>query len=159
MSVFQIADIMEMGIEKERKRRDFYTKLSQIYEDTRLTKLFGDLARWEEEHVERFTHIKNSLGEMQESKESYDGELMNYIEAYLDNKLYYEIDSEKFHEKVKLADDALTMAMHFEKDAIIFFTELFNFVDAEHKPTIKKLIDEEKQHLLQLYNMRKSLKN
>ena len=159
MSVFRISDIMEMGIEKEKKRRDFYSKLSKIYKDPRLVKLFGDLARWEEEHVEKFTQIKDSLGNMQETKESYEGELMNYIEAYIDNKLYYEIDSDKFHEKVKLPDDALTMAMHFEKDAIIFFTELFNFVAPEHKPNIKKLIDEEKQHLLYLYNMRKSLKN
>ncbi len=150
---------MEMGIEKEKKRRDFYTKLSTIYQDARLVKLFSDLSLWEEEHVAKFTLIKSSLGELQEAKESYDGELANYIEAFLDDKLYYEIDSDKFHDKVKLPDDALTMAMHFEKDAIIFFTELFNLVDPEHKPTIKKLIDEEKQHLLQLYNMRKSLKS
>lgn len=159
MAIFKILEIMEMGIEKEKKRRDFYAKLAVMFKDQRLVKLFTDLKRWEDEHVDKFTQIKVALGDEQASHESYEGELGNYIEAYLDNKLYYEVDSAKFNERIKSPDDAITMAMHFEKDAIIFFTEIFNWVQPVHKPTIKQLIDEEKQHLLFLYNMRKSLKN
>ena len=159
VGVFKIEDVMNMGIEKERKRYEFYKKLTGLYQDEKLIKLFSDLATWEEEHVSRFIEIKSTLEKEQESRESYAGELGSYIEAYLDDKLYYDIESEEFSQKVKDPDDALTIAMHFEKDAIIFFTELFNLVDDIHKPTIKTLINEEKQHLLYLYNMRKELQS
>lgn len=157
MSVFKIAEILDMGIEKEKKRRDFYGKLKNLYKQPNLVKLFTDLEKWEEEHVTRFTAIKKGLSEEQVSHESYEGELMNYMHAYLDHRLYYEIDSPTFLKKVQEIDDALTMAMHFEKDAIIFFTELLNLVAEAHKPTIKQLINEEKQHLLFLYNIRKEV--
>ncbi len=157
MSLFKIAEILDMGIEKEKKRRDFYGKLKNIYNKPSLIKLFSDLERWEEEHVSKFSAIKQSLIEEQNTAESYHGELMEYIGAYLDHRLYYDIDSDTFKEKVANPDDALIMAMHFEKDAIIFFSELLALVQDVHKSTIKQLIDEEKQHLLFLYNIRKEL--
>lgn len=157
MAIFKIAEILDMGIEKEKKRRDFYGKLKTIYKQPNLKKLFADLEKWEEEHVSRFSAIKKALVDEQTSHESYEGELINYITAYLDHRLYYEIDSKSFQDKVKDIDDAIIMAMHFEKDAIIFFGELFDLVSATHKPVIKQLINEEKQHLLYLYNIRKDV--
>ncbi len=158
MSILKIAEILDMGIEKEKKRRDFYGKLKTLYKIPDLVKLFGDLEKWEEEHVARFTKIKEELAKEQDTYQSYQGELENYIHAYLDHRLYYDVDSSALKDKLQNPDDALTMAMHFEKDAIIFFTELLDLVHESQKSIIKQLINEEKQHLLYLYNIRKQLK-
>ena len=157
MAVFKMSEIMDMGIEKEKKRRDFYYQAKDAFPTEKLKKLFGDLGKWEEDHVELFSQIRQQLHEEQETYQSYEGELANYIEAYLDSKLYYEVEGERFGQRVKSPEDALFMAMNFEKDAIIFFSELFNFVDSQHKETVKQLIKEEKEHLVYLHNMRKEL--
>ena len=157
MAVFKMAEIMDMGIEKEKKRRDFYYQARDAFPAENLKKLFGDLAKWEEDHVKLFSQIKQELCEEQETYQTYEGELADYIEAYLDSKLYYEVDGERFGQSIKTPEEALFMAMNFEKDAIIFFSELLNFIGDQHKETVKKLIKEEKGHLVYLHNMRKEL--
>ncbi len=104
MSVLQPSDIVDVGIEKEIKRRDFYA-----------------------------------------------------LAAVVESDLYENLDAESFALTVKTPEEALEAGIGFEKDAILFFGGLANFVDPKAREVIQELISEEQQHMLQLFEMKKKL--
>lgn len=123
MNVFHISEIVDLGIEKEKKRRDFYAAASVHFSEGNVHSLFNRLKEWEDAHIKKFTEIRQSLTE-EESAEAYPGELAAYMQALVDDRLYHQVSPKEFARNVKTPLDAITYAMGFEKDAIIFFSEL-----------------------------------
>jgi rubrerythrin len=156
-SILQPAEIVEIGIEKEKKRRDFYALAALHFKERReLADLFARLRDWEIEHIRRFEEIRNHLKPALYA-ESYDGEAVAYMDALVDSDLYAEMTPERFKTVVKTPADALDRGIGFEKDAILFFSGLGRFIGEQSKSVIDQLIKEEQQHMLYLFNMKKDL--
>ena len=156
-NILQPAEIVEIGIEKEKKRRDFYALAADHFKDNDdLAKLFARLRDWEDEHIKKFQEIRDHVSKAQNT-ESYPGETEGYMKALIDSELYDVMTPEAFAAKVKSPADALDMGIRFEKDAILFFNELSHFVDDKSKEITGKLIEEEQQHMLYLFNKKKEL--
>ncbi|MFH0826267.1 MAG: ferritin family protein [Candidatus Omnitrophota bacterium] len=156
MNIFHISEVVDMGIEKEKKRRDFYDLVARSFQDEAAKKLFLRLRDWEVAHIKKFTEIKESLGE-EESAESYPGELSAYMRSLVDDKLYNQVTPQEFSQNVKTVLDAIQYGLGFEKDAILFFSELKSYASDTHKEVIQQLIDEEKQHIIYLINLKKEM--
>jgi rubrerythrin len=156
-NILQPAEIVEIGIEKEKKRRDFYAVAADHFKDhTELAELFGRLRDWEEQHIKKFQEIRDHVSKAQYT-ESYAGETEGYMKALIDSELYDEVTPEAFARKVKTPVDALDMGIRFEKDAILFFNGLSRFVDEKSKKIADKLIEEEQEHMLFLFNKKKEI--
>lgn len=156
-NILQPAEIVEIGIEKEKKRRDFYALAADHFKANQaLHDLFARLRDWEVEHIRRFTEIRDHMAKAQYA-ESYAGETESYMAALVDSDLYADITPEKFATIVTSPLDALDRGIGFEKDAILFFGSLQRFIDAESKTIVHTLIKEEQQHMLYLFNMKKEL--
>jgi rubrerythrin len=156
-NILQPAEIVEIGIEKEKKRRDFYAIAADRFKDhAELAELFGRLRDWEEEHIKKFSEIRDQVSKAQYT-ESYAGETESYMRALIESELYNEVTPEAFAEKIKTPAEALDMGIRFEKDAILFFNGLSRFVDEKSKKIAEKLIEEEQQHMLYLFNKKKEL--
>lgn len=155
--ILQPAEIVEIGIEKEKKRRDFYAMCAERFRGERdLYELFKKLYEWEVEHVRRFTEIRDTVAKGQYA-ESYAGETEAYMNALVQSDLYADLTAAKFAEEIKTPLDAVERGMGFEKDAILFFSGLSPFVDPKSRDIIQTLIKEEQQHILFLFNMKKEL--
>jgi len=156
-NILQPAEIVEIGIEKEKKRREFYAIAADHFKDNEeLAKLFARLRDWEDEHIKKFQEILDHVSKAQYA-ESYPGETEAYIKALIDSELYDEVTPEAFAAKVESPADALDMGIRFEKDAILFFNGLSRFVDDKSKEICGTLVDEEQQHMLYLFNKKKEL--
>jgi rubrerythrin len=156
-NILQPAEIVEIGIEKEKKRRDFYALAAEHFKGKKeLAALFTRLRDWEEEHIRRFQQIRDTVSQAQYT-ESYSGETEAYMDALVDSDLYSKITPEKFASIVASPIDALNRGIGFEKDAILFFGGLARFIDAKSKEIVDKLIKEEQQHMLYLFNMKKEM--
>lgn len=155
MNIFNISEIVDLGIEKEKKRRDFYGLCAERLNDKNIKELFSKLRDWEETHIEKFKGIRGSIKEPRET-EAYEGELSSYMHALLDDKLYNDVSPGKFSSNVKTPLDAITYGIGFEKDSIIFFNEIMNYTVDSRKEIIRKLIEEEKQHIIYLTLLKKS---
>jgi rubrerythrin len=154
MAILQPSDIVEMGIEKEKKRRDFYAMAAeQFADDDEIATLFGKLRDWEEGHIKKFEGIRDKVAGGNYA-ESYPGEIEDYMNAVVDSDLYKDITPEGFAGMVKTPAEALDKGIGFEKDAILFFGGLANFVDPSAQDVIQQLIKEEQQHMLQLFEMK-----
>ncbi len=152
-NLFNAAEVIDMGIAKERKRRDFYKLVSKKFKDKELQELFAQLAGWEDEHVKKFTDIRNSV-EDSEVAESYQGEFEAYIKSLVDDLQYKQVSSSNFVKFVRNPLAAIRYAMSFERDAILFFGELLRHMTPQHQEKIAELIDEEKKHLIYLAKIR-----
>ena len=152
--LFNAAEILDMGIEKEKKRRDFYALVAEKFKDKELKKLFENLKSWEEEHIKKFSEIRRSIEE-DEPTESYSGELKDYMDVLIADNLYNDVEPGSFPKKVDSAITAINYGLGFEKDAILFFRELLAHVPKSKEAVINKLIDEEKQHLIYLAKLKK----
>jgi rubrerythrin len=158
VNVFRIADVVDLGIEKEKARRDFYDQVAQNFDDAEMKDLFAKLRDWEENHIQKFQSIRDSLGEMKPT-ESYPGELDAYMKALVNDQLYTEVNPENFSHHVKEPLEAVNYGIEFEKDAILFFMELNRFVQSNDKEVIAKLVEEERGHVIHLIKMKRRLKN
>ena len=156
MNVFNISEIVDMGIEKEKKRRDFYAMVSEYFTDKDMQELFLKLKNWEEEHIKKFSEIRDSIKEPKET-EAYEGEMGAYMQALVDDKLYSHVLPANFRKNVKTPLDAISYGISFEKDAILFFNEMVSYTVDSRKEIVKRLIDEEKKHIVYLALLRQKI--
>ena len=156
MNIFNIYEVAGMGVEKEKKRRDFYARVAKLFKEGELNRLFSQLRDWEEVHVAKFTEIQNSLKE-ESSAQSYEGELKSYMDSFIDDRLYRDVSAEEFSKRIKTPIDAVNHGIEFEKDAILFFTGIMPYITGANKEVILKLIDEERQHIIYLVELKKKI--
>ncbi len=152
-NIFNAAEIIDMGIEKEKKRRDFYARVSDEFPDKGLKKLFSELSDWEDTHIMKFKEIRDSVAS-EEIAESYQGEFTAYIRALVDDKLYRLVSASSFAKNVRTPLEAIQWGIGFEKDAILFFNELIDYMPSDNKEKVRILIDEEKKHIIYLSELR-----
>ena len=152
-TVFNAAEVIDMGIEKEKKRRDFYGYAAEKFKSKDMKDLFSRLRDWEETHIRKFTDIRNTVGES-EAAESYEGELAVYVKATVDDILYKQVSPAWFGANVKTEIEAIRYGMGFEKDAILFFNELLGHMSPNHEEKVRELINEEKKHLIYLTELK-----
>ena len=156
MAVFNVAEVIDIGIEKEKKRRDFYALVAERFSEKEMKDLFTRLRDWEEVHIAKFTEIREGVDQF-ETAESYPGEIEAYMKVFVDDKLYREFSPAVFSKEVETPLDAIRRGISFEKDAILFFNELLPYVKTPSKDAIRKMINEEKQHIVYLSELKNKL--
>lgn len=158
MNIFNAPEIIDIGIEKEKKRRDFYGRVAEAFEDKDMKELFTRLRDWEEAHIKRFSEIRKGAKDS-EATESYPGESKAYTDALLDDTLYKEVSPSEFSHKVKTPLSAVQYGINFEKDAILFFNEFLSVALPQDRDAVRQLLNEEKQHLIYLTRLKEKAKN
>ncbi|MFH1767723.1 MAG: ferritin family protein [Candidatus Omnitrophota bacterium] len=156
MKIFSAVEIVDIGIEKEKKRKDFYARVCERFDRQDIKDLFAKLRDWEQNHIEKFTQIREGLAEL-DLVESHPEELSGYMQALVDDKSHSDVGTEEFVVKIKTAEDAINYAIVFEKDAILFFNEMIPYVPAKNRGVIGQLVNEEKQHIIYLSDLRKKI--
>lgn len=154
--LFSAREIAEAAVEKERRRREFYAGVSELSTNGEMKKLFQFLAKEEEKHVAAFARLRDSLPVGTHSEE-YDADMQAYMDSVVDDRLYSDLDSKGFVEKVVNSKDAIRMAIGFEKDAILYFTEFLPHLPESDREVVAGLIDEEKDHIRRLAELRRSM--
>ncbi|MFH1622363.1 MAG: ferritin family protein [Candidatus Omnitrophota bacterium] len=156
MGLFNATEIADIGIEKEKMRKEFYARVAEKFSDKDIKELFTKLRDWEDTHIKKFTEIREKLSQS-ETTGSYPGEMNDYIKSLMDDTLYKEISPEQFSNRVTTPVSAVQYGIGFEKDAILFFNEFINTVSDNDKKIIKQLIEEEKSHIIFLSNLKKKI--
>lgn len=156
MGLFNAAEIADIGIEKEKKRKEFYARVAEKFQDKDIKNVFTQLRDWEDAHIKKFSEIRDKI-DQSEATDSYTGELNDYVKALMDDTLYKEVSPEEFAKKVTTPISAVQYGIGFEKDAILFFSEFLNVVSENDKKVIRQLIEEEKQHIVFLSDLRNKI--
>ena len=154
--IFSAREIAETAVEKEKKRKDFYSRVYELSRDEKMKELFRFLKEEEEKHVAVFENLRDNLP-VESHTDEYDEDMQAYMDSLVDDRLYSGIDSEQFVQKAIESKDVFRLAIGFEKDAILYFREFLPYVTDEDKKIVENLIDQEKGHIRTLADMEKKM--
>jgi rubrerythrin len=154
MIFFTGGEIIEVAIQIEKNGLYFYRSLAGILDQDDIIELFLHLAGEEEKHIKSFNSLYESLKdykpEIADEEEYY-----SYIKMFADMNVFTKKEGlENMIGKIHKKEDALNMAISFEKDSILFFAEIKDMVKTSQKEAVDNLINQEKEHLKKLMAMK-----
>lgn len=148
-------EIIEMAVETERGGKLFYETVAAATHDPRLAELFRFLAREEDHHIAVFQDLAKTLRERPEDLPWHWEEVTPYLDAIVDSR--YFLGKDKALALARTAttpEEALEHALGFEKETLLFYTELLGLVAEPNRPAVQRLIAEEKSHVVRLRQLR-----
>lgn len=153
---FNADDIFEMAERMERNGAKFYRTAAEKVADSSAKEFLLELAGMEDEHEKTFALLRADLSQKEKAATVFDpeGESALYLRALADSEVFFkkEIDVSSMEEILKAAITA-------EKDSIVFYLGMMQFVPEElGKDKLGMIIKEEMGHIRILSNELVSLK-
>ncbi len=155
---FSGREILEIAIGIEKNGYTFYDTLTHSAGDADARNIYGMLASREVEHMVTFKRMLKGIVS-ESSEEPYSSEeYALYLKALVDSTVF--TNEQMAHEKakkVKSDAEAINIALAAEKDSILFYHAIQDIVSPRDRKELDKIIEEERSHVKQLSDLRKSL--
>lgn len=147
---FNSVEVIEMAKDIEKRGLDFYKKQAKKTENDELKKLFLKLAEDEQEHYDTFSEMLEKAKELTDTDSDYvyGEDVSAYLRAIIEFTVFP--SEEEVEDKINSIEDVLELAINAEKDSILFYREMMEYNNEDTNKILKRLVDEEKQHLLDL---------
>ncbi len=152
-------EFLELAIEIEKKGRSFYESVAQQGQDKEVRDVFMQLATREKEHENAFRDMLSRLGGYQPRQE-YPGEHYQYIKDLADSSIFAGERAQAALAKKTMTDvEAIETGIGFEKDSILFYSEMRGMVPRQDRQIVDMIVNEEKKHLSELTYMADRLRS
>ena len=152
------AELTEMAVRIEKNGEAFYNSLAESVDSKDMKETFSYLAGEERKHAAAFEKLTGALGK--EQLKSMYGEKMleeaqGYLNALADSKVFTDDkDLTKWAQEGKTKNEILLAAIILEKDSILFYQEMRNYVREQDRKLVDEIISEEKMHVRKLSEMK-----
>ena len=154
---FSGSELLEIAIGIERNGMAFYQALADKTGNRDVKDIYNYLAGEEKKHLDIFQSMSDSLGQAK-PQETYTEEYMLYLKSLVDSVVFSNVtEARQKANKVFNEIEALDTGIQAEKDSILFYTELQNLVRERDRKVVLKVLDEEKNHLRQLSELKRGL--
>ena len=151
---FNPQEILKIAINIEENGKALYGALEEKTQDVQLKELWGYLKDQEEEHRKTFTNMLDNLGDYI-VHEYASGEYDSYMNAIASNYVFTQKLVEKKEKELFESDnDAIDFGIYIEKESILTYQALKDYITFDKQEVISKVIDEEKRHLSRLIDIR-----
>jgi rubrerythrin len=153
MALLTADEIIEIATRLEESGEAFYNEAAARVAAPGVKALFEDLAVQEQYHRRAFEQMGRDVVELALSPEQWN-QFEAYTEALLQNSFYAKPEN-ALNRASEARDEreALQAALDFEKEAILFFTELQGAVRGAERAVVERIIHEEKHHIQRLSAM------
>ncbi|MGC2062245.1 MAG: ferritin family protein [Thermodesulfovibrionales bacterium] len=154
MEKYSVREVVEQAVRTEKLGYEFYTSMMLRFADNKpLQEFFGGLAKQEKEHEKVFLALEGTI----KNDESTDWEEVSlYLRAIVESEFFLgKNKSLPGLEQVRTIREAVTFAIGFEKETLLYFYALQEVV--QEKDIVGKIIAEEKSHIIALRNFEQSL--
>ncbi len=157
MNKYSIAEIMEMAVQTERLGYQFYSSMSDTFKkNADLHRLFTTLAAKEKIHEKTFAELKEIVTKSGPEPSQWE-DVSDYLRAFVESEYFLGRGKAlPSLERVKTAPDAVSFALGFEKETLLYYMELRSIV--REKKVMDEIINEEKSHIVWLERLKSSLK-
>ena len=156
MNKYSIDEILEMAVQTEKLGFQFYTTMIERFKnDQGLVKLFKTLAAEEKMHEKKFTNLKDSVAKNGTEPVEWE-EVTNYMRSFVESQFFLgNTKSLSGMDFIKTVRDAVTFALGFEKETLLYFWELQRIV--KEKKVVDEVINEERSHIMRLDTFKRGL--
>jgi len=151
---FNAIEVFEIAERIERNSVKFYRGAAEILSNQDLSEILLSLAEFEKEHEETFANMRKQISNKEWDLITFDpeNEMTLYLRTIADSHIF-DLKKEP-GEQLKgkeTAEDILRYAIEAEKNSIIFYLGLKNFVPAKAgKDKVDEIIKEEMDHIAEL---------
>lgn len=150
-------ELINIAIGIERRGIIFYDVLARSTASAKAREIFQYLVGMEREHIRKFESMLDEA-DSKEEVETYSGEYAAYLQALVDDAVF--TDDAVTSELATQAESdiaAVELGISAEKDSILFYYEMKELMPRKARSTIEEIIAEEKTHLRQLTELKKTL--
>jgi len=159
---FNVLEIFEVAERIERNGVQFYRRAAEGLDDEDLRQTLLDLADMEEEHEETFANMRKQISYKERELITFDpeNEMTLYLKAIANGHVFdLETDPSEQLTGKETVEDIIKLAIEAEKDSIVFYIGLKNFVPAKTgKDKVEEIIKEEMDHIVVLIQKLATLK-
>lgn len=150
------ASVMDFTIQTEIDGEAFYTNAAEHVEDKKVKAYLFDLAKEEKEHIETFKALKEKILKKGIGEVFINPSVDSYLDAVLRSGIF-EMAKQAIpgEEGPKTIDDVYRIALRAERSSILLYEALREGTkDRGVKRILRKIIQEEKQHLVSIVYLR-----
>jgi len=159
---FNALEIFEMAEQIERNGAKFYRKAAQNISSQGISKMLLELAAMEENHEQTFANMRKQISYKERELITFDpeNEASLYLQAMANGHVFdLKKDPCKQLKGKETVEDILKMAIEAEKDSIVFYLGLRDFVGFKAgKSKVEDIIREERGHIALLSRKLTALK-
>jgi len=155
MERYSLREVVDQALQTEKLGYQFYTTMIQRFEkEEDMKKLFAFLAKEEVHHEKTFAEM---LAQIKEAEPVNWEDAEQYLRAIVESEFFLGKNKAlPSMEHVKTVEDAVDFAIEFEKQTVLYFHGLKDWV--KEKEIVDRIIDEEKKHIMQLNKFKSDLK-
>ena len=148
VSSYEAADILDLAMQVERSGEAFYRGVAAKSTSSELKSLFTDLAEQEVSHYATFSSLRREVQHRALMSDDEWAWYLDYLSTVVQSDLF-EGPEKALAAAEKAADrnDALRMAIGFEKDTLFFFYDVREQVMETARPIIDQVVAEERARL------------
>ena len=156
MNKYNISEVIEMAVRTEVLGNRFYTTMAKKFKkNAELVNLFTTLAAKEKVHEKTFSGLKAMVAKSGPEPVEWD-EVSNYLRAYVESEFFLgKGKSLPAMTKIRSVKNAVSFALGFEKETLLYFMELRTVV--KEKEVVDEVINEEKSHIMWLAKFQDTL--
>jgi rubrerythrin len=153
-TLLSAAEVIEIAIAIEKRGQAFYEAMLDRFPDARLKAFFTTMQEEEERHEALFAEL---LGEIQ-LKSGFSSRQAVIVQALAKNHIFSRSEAlEQRLQQLSSLEDALALALEFEKDSVVYFSAMRDFVFADEAGVIDALAREEMLHVVNLLEIQKEI--
>ena len=159
MAVISASELVEAAIGIERNGVVYYSSLAELSRDPSLKEAYGGLADMERKHIDIFQLLLKSVSRYPPMRATEsDEEYQRYLEALIDSVVFTDDEvARKMARDARSPAEAIQMALGAEKDSILFYLEMRDFVSKNDRAALDSVIKEEKSHVRELSRLKGQL--
>jgi rubrerythrin len=149
--IFNVSEVVGMAVEIEKRGEAFYLEMAERAKDRKVRETLAFLAGEEAKHRRVFGQILSTLGPPGLPAGSSESEYWEYVNDLIDSHFLFDSEASRRALAAAATDqEAVHLAMGFEKESILFFLEMKGLVPAEHARAVDACLQEERRHLRKL---------
>ena len=154
---FSRSELLEMALSMERNGIAFYQALANETQNKDSKAIYDYLAGEEEKHMNTFQGMLNTVGQYQPPEDST-REYMLFLQNIVAPAVFPNITAvQRRAEKMSSEIETIDTAIQAEKNSILFYIEMQNFVKQPDQQTVLNIMNAEKAHLVQLSQLKETL--
>lgn len=153
---YSAVEIIDRAIAVEKKAMHFYRETADQIADEHMRSVFQMLAGMEEDHVTTFSNMREQLSGNETAIEEQDpgAEMHFYLRMFEEMQAWEAHPVTVSGEEESKTADIVRAALQAEKETIIFYTFLYDFVTGDRgRDKVMDVIREERGHVMILRNI------
>lgn len=156
--IFKVNEVVGIAVEIERRGERFYLDMAERATDSKVKETLLYLASEEVRHQKVYEELLSRLRSVELPPGSGESEYWCYVNDLIDSHFLFDtVQNERLISTATSDQEVVRLAMGFEKESILFFTEMKGLVPGEEAQLIEGCIQEERTHLRKLGQLLQSV--